>query len=209
MSAPHLQHLATLIANDGHASSFQSLGQYRTALLKEIAQASAATEQEPVAYLCNGGTRLMFAKDKQEAIWNAGRPLYTHADPSDVTQLRADLETLERKGAGFSVLELFRNGLRDQLKAATQRADAAERKQAEAVGLLHEVHDAWCALEGHDALFSAMENVDTLLSASAGPAKCQRCEGNGYLGEDPVECPSCDGKGTQPAKGGDGELDHG
>lgn len=41
MPAPHMQHLAALIENDSHAASFQSLGQYRTALLKEIAKASA------------------------------------------------------------------------------------------------------------------------------------------------------------------------
>jgi len=50
MSEPHLQHLAALIANDGHAASFQSLGQYRSALLKEIAQASAAPEQRPIQW---------------------------------------------------------------------------------------------------------------------------------------------------------------
>ena len=41
MPAKNLRHLAQLIANDGHAASFQSLGQYRSALLKEIAQARA------------------------------------------------------------------------------------------------------------------------------------------------------------------------
>ncbi|KAB0549764.1 DUF551 domain-containing protein [Pseudomonas argentinensis] len=69
MSAPHLQHLAALIANDGHAASFQSLGQYRNALLKEIALSSAepaspwikcsdrlpAREQRTVAVLFDDG----------------------------------------------------------------------------------------------------------------------------------------------------------
>lgn len=38
MSATHLHHLAQLIGNDNHAATFQSLGQYRTALLKEISE---------------------------------------------------------------------------------------------------------------------------------------------------------------------------
>ncbi len=42
MPAKNLSHLVQLIANDGHAASFQSLGQYRQALLKEISEAIAA-----------------------------------------------------------------------------------------------------------------------------------------------------------------------
>jgi len=107
MSAPHLQHLAALIANDGHAASFQSLGQYRTALLKEIAQASAAPEQEPVAWaICHepGKVHDLSATYSNKRAANAHvagyrgdgcpelhiTPLYTHAEPSEVAQLRAE-----------------------------------------------------------------------------------------------------------------------
>lgn len=196
MSAPHLQHLAQLIANEGHAATFQSLGQYRTALLKEIAQASAAPEQEAVyevRAVLGGLTGLCWESVKQLDLPMPSRhgetiKLYTHADPSDVTQLRADLETLERKCAGFSVLELFRNGLRDQLKAATQRVDVAERKLAEAQALLNVVKD-WVLdreISGVDAIY-LIKQIDAFLSATAQPAESEIH----YPGDGVKACKEC------------------
>lgn len=40
-----LAQLAALVANDGWAMTFQSLGQYRTALLKEIARLNQQPER--------------------------------------------------------------------------------------------------------------------------------------------------------------------
>ena len=117
MSAPHLNHLAQLIGNDSHAASFQSLGQYRQALLKEITQASAAPEQDIPRYELHG----MVIRDAQQRYIAEliaydkdllNELLYAHADPSEVVSFRVSLLT-------------------DELEAATQRADAAERKLSE------------------------------------------------------------------------------
>ena len=42
--APLLRHIAALIADDGYASTFQSLGQYRVAVLATIMRALTAPE---------------------------------------------------------------------------------------------------------------------------------------------------------------------
>lgn len=61
---------------------------------------SGEQKAEPAAYLCNGGTKLMFAADRKEAIWNAGRPLYLHPPSApaaqDVTGLVGALEYYAR-----------------------------------------------------------------------------------------------------------------
>lgn len=80
----HLAGLKLALECVGYSNSETSAWDKYEELEELIAQASAAPEQEPVAYLCNGGTKLMFASQKQEAIWNAGRPLYTHVYISEV-----------------------------------------------------------------------------------------------------------------------------
>ncbi|SDY08313.1 hypothetical protein [Lysobacter enzymogenes] len=46
-----MRDLRALVANDSHAATFQSLGQYRTALLREI-DASAPAGAQPMASVC-------------------------------------------------------------------------------------------------------------------------------------------------------------
>ena len=60
MPTQNLTTLATLIGDDSHACSFQSLGQYRAALLKAIAQNSAlpASVAVPDCDICHGTRRV-------------------------------------------------------------------------------------------------------------------------------------------------------
>ncbi|OLU31509.1 hypothetical protein BVH03_08540 [Pseudomonas sp. PA15(2017)] len=77
MPAKNPSHLAQLIANDGHAASFQSLGQYRSALLKEISQASAAPEQDAVAWaICHRPGKV----DELSATYANRRAAQAHVD---------------------------------------------------------------------------------------------------------------------------------
>lgn len=98
MPNQNLTTLATLIGDDSHACSFQSLGQYRKALLEVIAKASTAPEMEPVAYLhqvvCGDAEpdqALSFEADSfplSEALGYRSlshAPLFTHAAPHPVS----------------------------------------------------------------------------------------------------------------------------
>ncbi len=207
MSAPHLQHLAALIANDGHAASFQILGQDRTALLKEIAQASAAPEQEPAAWGLAYKGRVIAAHmgryDLANTIDYSWEGLHTHADPSEVERLRAENKELTLKLAQSDHnYDCDRDQFRDNLEVATQRADAAERKLGEAVGLLRELKSEYwhTNVEMPAAL---LNRIDALLSASAEPAECQHRYM--YFGSQPARrCADCNK--VEPAKGGDGEV---
>ncbi|SHM78938.1 hypothetical protein [Phytopseudomonas punonensis] len=136
MTAPHLQHLAALIANDGHAASFHSLGQYRSALLKEIAQTSATPEQEPVA----------------------GDP------PGSFTKHMEYMERCRQQQKTIDGMNAAHWEVVQKLEAATQRADAAERKLGEVVELLLLIKKQPGLNEIHRA------RINTLLSASAEPS---------------------------------------
>ncbi len=156
-----------------------------------IAQASAAPEQEPVAW--------RGFNDLGEAVteWIDGVPparmvdlfgnqssyakielAYTHADPSELAQLRADVLRLQG-GRDLLMGDLERRDttvdtLRSQLEAATQRADAAERKLGELQALLETVKE-WLD-DNHFTGSTARklnDRLNELLSASAEPAECK------------------------------------
>lgn len=97
MPEQNLTTLATLIGDDSHACTFQSLGQYRAALLKAIDQASAAPEQQPVAWGFPdpepAGRPFLLLVHSPDAVARPEElvPLYTRADPSEVERLRAEL----------------------------------------------------------------------------------------------------------------------
>lgn len=166
---------------------------------KLIAQASAAPEQEPVAWVPCSPEWLKAGGDCETAprICCAPGQGISHLHPShDIARLRADLG--EAKGeydrSTNKVAEL-----RDQLKAYTQRADAAERKLGEAVGLLSDL------MTRPDLPPVARGWIEAFLPASAEPAEpntitCDRAHGGGQC-QDP-EC----WNDVEPAKGGDGEV---
>ncbi|UQY33553.1 hypothetical protein K8U54_17775 [Pseudomonas fulva] len=67
MPAPHLNQLAQLIGNDSHAATFQSLGQYRSALLKEIV---SIQHEQPAGVAVPDGWKLV-PVEPAPAILNA------------------------------------------------------------------------------------------------------------------------------------------
>ncbi len=139
MSATHLHHLAQLIGNDSHAATFQSLDQYRQALLKEITQASAAPEQEPAAWMDSRSpgmhatisnevkrhnTRLGGAATA--AVTGYSIPLYTHPS-AEIDRLQAEIKRLE---SAWHVDAMRR---KDDLIAAQEREnDRVKKELAEA-----------------------------------------------------------------------------
>lgn len=154
-----------------------------------IAQASAAPEQEPVAWLYSRPEGLVTpvvllekASDKDRGSWDE-TPLYNHADPSEVAQLRAELKSLLHTSVKEDVFDIVCK----ERDAATQRADAAERKLGDAVGLLKAQADHVVQLcdvmfrqglgmdkEAETKIYAALrtiQHINALLSASAEPAK--------------------------------------
>ncbi len=152
---------------------------------------SAAPEQEPVTLPGKQNGAVGFAKGFQDG-WNTCLdavsrlgPLYTHADPSEVERLRAEL-------AG--ALKLLGPRTWKQVKEAKQRADAAERKLEQATKalkfyadgdhLLLADPDSWDTCSGEPQNFLrdeagtasvedgsvAKATLEALLSASAEPA---------------------------------------
>lgn len=156
MPAKNLSHLARLIADDAHAASFQSLGQYRSALLKEIAEASAATEQEAVAW---------------GAFYFGGKKhgqLYNHSDTRD--QIEQYIIQVERSDDSISLTSgpLYTH---PSAEIERLRADAneAEQKLAEAKALLREVAHAYRTTTC--SVYKILPRVDVFLSATAQTAE--------------------------------------
>lgn len=181
-----------------------------------IAQASAAPEQEPVAWTWQGTLDRLKTGDcpDGEVVYPHRGPgvpiaLYTHADPSEVEQLKQN----HRMHAARLISGKVQ--LRETLEAATQRADAAERVLGEVMGLLREeirpCLDVWANYEPVNTSGALILRIDALLSASAEPA-ADHCPGDGV---NPCkECPdrvelreACKRfvDSNKPAKGGDGE----
>lgn len=123
-----------------------------------IAQASAAPEQEPVAWMIDWPEEPelghYFSDESSPAA--RSRPLYTHADPSEAEWLRAELS--QRKSLDAEGLA-FRNEL-------IQQRDAALRKLAEAQDALKRVAKNYRVHQIHVIAKAA------LLSATAQPAEC-------------------------------------
>ncbi len=179
-------------------------------LRKMIAQASAAPEQEPVAFRCKLSIHKQWkyidhrAPDSFELRELQIENLYTHADTSDVQRLRAELDN--QRANTLAQIDAHAE-TREQLFAATQRADAAERNAADLDALLREVQKD----SGFRNLYEQLQDqIDALLSASAEPANCMPCGGWGVIAAEPgdaeTKCEHCNGTGKEPAKGGDGEV---
>lgn len=118
MSKQLLQHLARLIADDGHACTFQSLGQYRKALLEAVAQASAAPQQQPAAQDVAALMRehRIAVTPEHEGQWHAD--LYGHeAEPI----ARAEGDTPEQ--AVSAVVAAYRSGSPEGQNLPQQEGD--------------------------------------------------------------------------------------
>lgn len=130
------------------------------------------------------------------------------ADASEV--LRAELIEARRNEHNSEVAYRAAIEKQDEIRAdrdsANQRADAAERKLGEAVGLLREarVIMGFVGMQDHlvnyDLAGDVRAKVKGFLSASAEPAECGCCGQSDRCDDD------CDV--AKPAKGGDGEADH-
>ncbi len=115
-------------------------------LAEMIAQASAAPEQEPVAWVIDWPEEPElghYFSDESNPTARS-RPLYTHSDPSEVVRLA----------------ELVATG-NDLLNAATQRADAADRKLGDAFKV---VEMAQCLYANNVGISSELEKALALLS---------------------------------------------
>ena len=256
MSEVKREHLAGLEMALEVMSAQNAMGGPMSAVRELIAQASAAPEQETVAWKYRERvyrTSLgMVWTDKLEAEKpdpdqlevKDVQPLYDHAGPEEVERLREALAhivktvgqsrsstrrlrwidqraqfALEGREYDDSLFDLPKDAghtaeratqqarqARRELAAATQRADAAERKLGEAVGLLQRVHDADLA-ELHNLPYDTSKrryDVEAFLSASAEPAECGCCGRTDRCDDD------CDAavpvQDCKPAKGGDGEV---
>lgn len=208
-------HLAGLeLAND----LLQTIAGFEQDKLDDlIAQARAAPEQEPVGVITYGGMTGV------NAVVSVGRKLHElpigssiFAHPAPVEQrsydlsveandvLRAEIRSGELTADASEVLraelagafKLLGPRTWEQVKAAEQRADAAERKLAERDALLREFRDYLPFPEQRN-------HVDTLLSATAQPAnpKCATCFDVGIVGHSDI-CPGCEKTWTaaQPAE---------
>lgn len=169
MSTVTREHLAGLELVQREVSISNPLAAQQLEYL--IAQAGAAPEQEPVAWI--DPVALDSAGPVYDAEFRDGcaesKRLNAHADPSEVDRLRAentrlDKENLDVRLALKAASEGWDAAL-DQRDAATQRADAAERKLGEAVAALKRI-----AKNNRVHQIHHMAN-DALLSASAEPAK--------------------------------------
>lgn len=190
-----------------------------------IAQASAAPEQEPVAWvnpsvmarLKSGysAPACELSPNRQDS-YGTTFPLYTHADPSEVAQLRADLA---RETQSAKDLWLDCRKLRTSAEAAAQRADAAEQMLRELTDCPWVVEEATIPKAGIEAApqqvvgtmhvaLVRLRKARELLSASAEPTHCMPCGGWGVIAAEPgdaeTKCEHCNGTGKEPAKGGDG-----
>lgn len=135
----------------------------------------AAPEQEPVYQLRNTAVGNVWRDADPEAYEGAAglaeyerRKLYTRADPSEVEQNKKYV-TLGKLAASSGFAARLEE-VSDERDAATQRADAAERKLGEVVELLREskpiVSGTQCAED-----YELVNRIDALLSGSAEPAK--------------------------------------
>lgn len=160
MPAKNLSHLAHLIADESHAAIFQSLRQYRQALLKEIAQASAAPEQE-AAYLLRVRGGLTGWRDSDKEAFDSAlethyekRLLYTHPS-AEIERLRAELEewapSMQRLGDENQELR---------------------EKLVEAQALLRGLR-TWLNGSNYDGVegYNFAQKIDAFLSATAQPAE--------------------------------------
>ncbi len=180
----------------------QSMKNHIKELDSLIVQASAAPEQDPVAWVPCSPEWLKAGGDCATAprICCAPGQGVSHLHPShEIARLRADLG--EAKGeydrSTNKVAEL-----RDLLEATSQRADAAERKLASVTEYVQGLVSA-AGSQPSVATGYLRDILETLQSASAEPTPSQlsALQDEQRLGIErlPVE----------PAKGGDGEASNG
>lgn len=148
-----------------------------------IAQASAAPEQEAVAW------RRLEADDNETAEWNyyagkveGGQPLYTHPS-AEIERLRAERAKFRvvLEGAEYPNLDRITLLSEEQCrqvgaaaasctKSIIDERDQLQQKLAEAQALLRELDNAWNSHDGKETFGMLMKKVE-LLSATAQPAE--------------------------------------
>ena len=150
-------------------------------------------------------------------------PEATNALPEGIRRYVRDLHTL----CDPSGIVAENTMLRDQTKQLNAMIGRLKRELSEAVGLLREgqVVMGFVGMQDHlvnyDLAGDVRAKVSGFLSASAEPAMCDTCHGQGevwtsenqsfgYMSMQPPEpimeaCPECGGE-SEPAKGGDGEV---
>jgi len=186
------------------------------------------SEQEPVYQVSNGVDgwddvdRLRYTACTLDPENYLCRVVYTHAGPSEVAQLRGRLESFKKSLASECELNkttaaelkhaLQQIRFKDEaitqhqcdIEAATQRADAAERKLAnerdELLLIMSVLRGYQPCVARNDALRAAGVILDRM-DASAEPAKpkCATCNDVGIIGHSSI-CPDCIGS-WEPAKG--------
>ncbi len=116
-------------------------------VIKYGAQASAAPEQEPAIYAIHAAGQdvapdceLAFVDEAMQYDEDCRTALYTHSGTSETEQLRAENVRLKGMVAEWerSLSMRLLTEKQAELMGANQRADAAERKLGEAVGLLRD-----------------------------------------------------------------------
>ncbi|HEJ1056169.1 TPA: hypothetical protein SLP05_003762 [Pseudomonas putida] len=141
---------------------------------------SASADQhqgEPV------GEVVAFGKGLHEIAWAAGRmpklgaKLYTHADPGEVERLRDENRKLHEAG---EFLDGVNQGIEDKLRA----------QLAEARALLQRAYDADQAARHHLPynVSKLMDDIESVLSAHAGPNAPNACAICRDLGNQCMEC---------------------
>lgn len=164
-------------------------------MLELIAQASAAPEQEAVAWMVgktvweNRSAAVRNAADRMRLV----RPLYTHADDGELERLRAELvesdlcvvRALNERDAALKQLAKADQKISSVVEYVEGMVKAAGNQPSVATGYLRDI-------------------LDALLSATAQPAECDSCEPAGVFATDgsgPHDCPDCGKKAAAQMAG--------
>lgn len=140
-----------------------------------IAQASAAPEQEAAGHFsfCHDKKKWIQQKLKGPEFAHLLTPLYTHADPSEASRLRAELENMRGRVTSThkSLIEKHAEIIKDR--------DDLRRQLAEAQALLREAQGSVKFHRGMgqrhaESVGDLHTRIDAFLSATAQPTEC-RC----------------------------------
>lgn len=147
------------------------------ALLSAQGKASAAPEQGAVAWrgineLGEVVTEWVDGQPPESMVDLCGNPdsyasielSYTHADPSELELLRAELERIERRAKNAELALRYQT---ENCESASQRASAAEWKLANAQAQILTMHR-----ELHALVPDGYTDPEAPLSATAQPAEC-------------------------------------
>lgn len=136
-----------------------------------IAQASAAPEQEPVAWGFPdpepAGRPFLLLVHTPDAVARPEElfPLYTHADPSEVERLRAEIESMRER-----VTPTHKSLIGKHAEIIKER-DLLREKLADAQALLRDCHAEFDIAEASGFEVEMRKKIAAFLSATAQPAE--------------------------------------